>query len=128
MQFSKNVIVAIIWVTFEGFTSFDGAEAFASPSAKKLPMTTALHAEEETNNLDQASTTRRDALFGVLAAFGAAEFSRPEAASARYSSYAHREQDWQERQGEECGFVFCWMSRFRINHLCPQIFYLPFAG
>ena len=46
--------------------------------------------------------TRRGALFGIVAAtVGTTMVGTPEEASARYSSYTHREQDWAERKEKD---------------------------
>jgi hypothetical protein len=45
-----------------------------------------------------AETSRRAALFGIIGVLGSTLVGSPEEASARYSSYAHREQDWEERK------------------------------
>lgn len=67
-----------------------GIEAFSQPST---PQTSKIVLQAEKN----AMTSRRGALFGIVAAtVGAATV--PEEASARYSSYVAREQDWAERQ------------------------------
>jgi hypothetical protein len=71
--------------------------AFVGPgaSATTRPVTvTSLSAEKA----DDASCSRRDALFGVAAAvFAATTTAAPQPAAAKYSDYARREKDWQER-------------------------------
>lgn len=42
--------------------------------------------------------SRRNALFGIIGAVGAVVVGSPEEASASYSAYTHREQDWEERK------------------------------
>ena len=59
---------------------------------------TALQATAGDND-ESSIMNRRNALFGIMAAtVGAIAVGSPEEASARYSAYAHREQDWEERQ------------------------------
>ena len=67
-------------------------------------------------------TTRRGALFGIIAAtVGAATVGTPEEASARYSSYAHREQDWEERKEKgEINFKTAKDLRKELQEIAPM--------
>ncbi|KAL3907636.1 MAG: hypothetical protein SGILL_008792 [Bacillariaceae sp.] len=61
-----------------------------APSITVSQTTTSLFAE--------SPCSRRDAFLGMAAAFGTAMVISPEQASAKYSDYSRREEDWQQRQ------------------------------
>ncbi|KAL3925934.1 MAG: hypothetical protein SGILL_000077 [Bacillariaceae sp.] len=47
-----------------------------------------------------AECSRRDAFLGMAAAFGTVMVASPQQASAKYSDYSRREEDWQKRQNK----------------------------
>jgi hypothetical protein len=74
-------------LAFSVFAAFQLSDGFA-PQGMSCRCSTALNAE----------ASRRAALLGIIGAVGASLVGSPEMASARYSTYAHREQDWEERK------------------------------
>ena len=48
----------------------------------------------------RAVSSRRATLTGIIGIVGSTLVGNPDEAAARYSSYAHREQDWQERKAK----------------------------
>ena len=61
------------------------------------PSTTTM-SQTSTSLFAESSCSRRDAFLGMAAAFGTAMVASPEQASAKYSDYSRREEDWQQRQ------------------------------
>lgn len=70
--------------------ALSGSDAFSLSSTQAPRSATALNAESP-------MTSRRGFMTGMIASVGAAALGNPEEASARYSSYARHEQDWEER-------------------------------
>ncbi|CAB9520399.1 expressed unknown protein [Seminavis robusta] len=82
--------LSLLSVAFSVIAALNAADAFAPQARIENRPMTQLHAENPT-------TSRRAAVFGIMGVVGSTLVGNPEEASARYSSYAHREQDWQER-------------------------------
>lgn len=88
-RFTLALSVIVACLTVQG-------NAFVTPQNNaNNAMTTALHAESTS---DSAVTSRRNALFGIVGSVGAVMAAVPQEASASYSAYTHREEDWEERK------------------------------
>ena len=81
-------------------TSSRGSSSSSSTATPSLAV--AAQNNNNNDNGDEATCSRRDALFGVAAAaflgVTTGVTSTPSAAEAKYSDYARREKDWEERQ------------------------------
>eukprot|EP00529_Nitzschia_sp_RCC80_P033542 CAMPEP_0113468518 /NCGR_PEP_ID=MMETSP0014_2-20120614/15399_1 /TAXON_ID=2857 /ORGANISM="Nitzschia sp." /LENGTH=210 /DNA_ID=CAMNT_0000360915 /DNA_START=196 /DNA_END=828 /DNA_ORIENTATION=+ /assembly_acc=CAM_ASM_000159 len=92
----------VFFTTAAVVAAFGSSEtsAFVAPNtSSRTSPSLALAAQ---NDDDDASCSRRDALFGVAAAaflgVTTGVVSTPQAAEAKYSDYSRREKDWEERQ------------------------------
>lgn len=99
-----------------------GAEAFAGPQqpfhATRMP-TTALAAAADQD--EDSTMSRRQVMFGALAATVATLAASPEPASATYSAFAAREKDWQERQEKgEVNFKSAKDLRAQLREIAPM--------
>mmetsp|Transcript_118943 Transcript_118943/g.333138 ORF Transcript_118943/g.333138 Transcript_118943/m.333138 type:complete len:202 (+) Transcript_118943:169-774(+) len=91
-RFTSSMLVAAIAAVM----SIEQCQAFAPSPASTRPYTGLSMANEESS---PSSINRREALTGLAAAFlaTAASVAAPQEASAKYSDYARREKDWEER-------------------------------
>ena len=126
LSLNKSTTFAVFLV----FTLFHDAGAFTQLAGNSRPMT-ALPANNNNNNNNKynmmevtttTTTNRRNALLGIVSIVGAAALvGNPQEASARYSSYAHREQDWQERQSKgEITYKTAKDLRAELKEIVPQ--------
>lgn len=85
---------SILAIAVAALMSAEQCQAFAPSPVSTRPSMGLSMAKEE-----QSPVNRRDALAGITAAFlaTAAGAAAPQAASAKYSDYARREKDWEER-------------------------------
>ena len=93
------------------------SDAFVPGTSSRTPMT-ALQAESSS---DAAVTSRRNALFGIIGTVGAVMAGSPADASASYSAYTHREQDWEERKTKgEVTFKTAKDLRAELREIAPM--------
>lgn len=91
--------------------------AFVSTCSKHSPSKVLLQAEPTKNPVE----TRRSAMFLIGATFGTVALGNPDRAEARYSSYTHREQDWQERQEKgEVNYKSARDLRVELKEIAPM--------
>lgn len=99
----------LLWATVVCIVFLQSCHAFvASSGGQNVPALTGLQAEKNTNGGSigcDPITSRRGAIFGAMTVFGTAALSNPGTATAKYSDYARREKDWQERQGNSFFFL-----------------------
>lgn len=79
---------AVILAASVALMGSQDASAFVSPNSSKCRPSMSLAAEQ---------MNRRDAMLGI-AAFGTLLMGGPQPAEAKYSEYARREKDWEERK------------------------------
>ena len=87
--------VAILAAAFS-LLNIETSVAFVNHN--NAPATPAVPQASMTSLFAESPCSRRDAFLGMAAAFGTAMVASPEQASAKYSDYARREEDWQQRQ------------------------------
>lgn len=89
-RFSVALLIAVMaTITTE-------SQAFVPASAPRTTAGLAMAASPD--DADSSSCSRRDALVGVAGAFLASMAAAPQPAAAKYSDYARREADWDNRK------------------------------
>jgi hypothetical protein len=106
------LFIAIALMGMESQAFVPSSASNGRPTATSLSMST-----------EEAFIGRREALTGVAAAFAAALAGTvaPEAAVAKYSDYARREKDWEERKGKgEVKFSSARDLRAQLQEIAPM--------